>query len=98
FRALCHEIRDSMIVAFRGEDIYVDEISDVPQDDLDLAAQAGSHRVVILTPEKLLYILRQRPELAPTIGVLVYDEGHQFDCGARGITYDLLVASLKKVF
>jgi superfamily II DNA/RNA helicase len=97
FRALCHEIRDSMIVAFRGEDILVDEISDVPQDDLDLATQAGSHRVIILTPEKLLYILRQRPELAETIGVLIYDEGHQFDCGARGITYELLVTSLKKV-
>ncbi len=94
FRALCHEIRDNMIVAFRGENIRIDELSDVPQQDFDLA-QLTTRSVIILTPEKLLYVLRQSPEIAQTIGVLIYDEGHQFDCGARGITYELLVTSLK---
>jgi replicative superfamily II helicase len=49
----------------------------------------------VVTPEKLVYILRHAPELAGRIGLLVYDEGHQFDSGARGITYELLLTSLK---
>jgi POLQ-like helicase len=35
------------------------------------------------------------PELAASIGLIIYDEGHQFDSGARGVTYELLVTSLK---
>jgi POLQ-like helicase len=97
FRALCHEIRDSMFIAFRNEDVQIDEISDVPQSDFDLASEEGKPRVLILTPEKLLYILRQAPELAPQIGILIYDEGHQFDTGIRGVTYELLLTSLKTV-
>ncbi|MBA3833269.1 MAG: DEAD/DEAH box helicase [Chthoniobacterales bacterium] len=57
FRALCHEIRDTMIVAFRGEDVRIDELSDIPQQDFNLA-QLTTRSVIILTPEKLLYILR----------------------------------------
>jgi hypothetical protein len=35
------------------------------------------------------------PELAQHIGLVIYDEGHQFDSGARGVTYELLLNSLK---
>ncbi|MGC6751815.1 hypothetical protein, partial [Escherichia coli] len=28
-------------------------------------------------------------------GLLVFDEGHQFDTGQRGVTYELLMANLK---
>ncbi|MDI1335818.1 MAG: DEAD/DEAH box helicase, partial [Lacunisphaera sp.] len=97
FRALCHEIRASLLMALRGEEIRVDEISDVPQKDFDWEEAAQEPRVLIVTPEKLLYLLRQQPELAQLIGLLVYDEGHQFDAGQRGVTYELLLTSLKKV-
>ncbi len=40
-------------------------------------------------------MLRHAPELAENIGLLIYDEGHQFDSGTRGITYELLLTSLK---
>ncbi|WP_375159637.1 helicase-related protein [Bradyrhizobium sp. RDT46] len=43
----------------------------------------------------MLYLLRRTPELADQIGLVVYDEGHQFDSGARGVTYELLLTSLK---
>ncbi len=97
FRALCHEIRDSMLIAFQNEQVRIDEISDVPQGDFSLGSEDGHPRVLILTPEKLLYILRQAPEIAPQIGLLIYDEGHQFDTGIRGVTYELLLTSLKKM-
>jgi replicative superfamily II helicase len=29
------------------------------------------------------------------LGLVIYDEGHQFDSGARGVTYELLLTSLK---
>ncbi|MGA7077190.1 MAG: DEAD/DEAH box helicase [Terriglobales bacterium] len=55
----------------------------------------ATHQVIVVTPEKLLYVLRHSPELAAAIGVVIYDEGHQFDTGERGITYELLLTSLK---
>ncbi|MEQ2006990.1 MAG: DEAD/DEAH box helicase [Limisphaerales bacterium] len=96
FRALCHEIRDSLAVAFSGEEVQVDEVSDVPQDDFELDSNTKP-KVLILTPEKLLYLTRQVDDLAQQIGLLVYDEGHQFDTGIRGVTYELLLTALKAV-
>jgi len=95
YRALCHEIRSSLFNAFRGEQIGVDEFSDVLQIDYELEQMFASKQVLVVTPEKLLYVLRQNPELAEHIGLLIYDEGHQFDSGTRGITYELLLTSLK---
>lgn len=96
FRSLCHEIRHTLQRAFAGEDVVIDEFTDVMQMDIsgDLAQQRG---VVVVTPEKLLYVLRHNPDLAKSVGVLVLDEGHQFDSGTRGVTYELLITSLKRL-
>lgn len=96
FRALCHEIRDSLSVAFSGEQVKINEVSDVPQDDFSLDS-TEIPQVLILTPEKLLYLTRQVDDLALHVGLLVYDEGHQFDTGIRGVTYELLLTALKAV-
>ena len=106
FRALCREIADSFKKSFSNENIKVNELQDVPQlnpNDLaminDLLNIEGdedvSDSVIVSTPEKLVYLLRHEPELASNIGLLIFDEGHQFDSGSRGITYELLLASLK---
>lgn len=95
FRALCHEIRDGLVSAFQQEPVTVDELSDVFQTDFDVEALLGMHGVLVVTPEKLVYVLRHAPELANRIGLLLYDEGHQFDTGTRGVTYELLITSLK---
>ncbi len=107
FRSLCHEITDSMIKAFHGENITVNELLDIPQLDTndieflrffhgtDLLERQVTNSVVITTPEKLVYILRHQPELSKEIGLLIFDEGHQFDTGTRGVTYELLISSLK---
>lgn len=102
FRALCHEIATSMRHAFKGEDVKVNELSDALQ--LDFADQLAewlgqlattTRHLMVLTPEKLLYALRQEPTLIAHIGMVVYDEGHQFDTGSRGITYELLLTEIK---
>lgn len=102
FRALCHEIATSLRHAFKGEDVKVNELSDALQLDFvdelaELLGQAAptTRHLMVLTPEKLLYVLRQEPTLVAHIGVAVYDEGHQFDTGPRGITYELLLTEIK---
>jgi superfamily II DNA/RNA helicase len=95
FRALCHEIKNSLVKAFRSESVSVDEFSDVLQADFDIQSLLGGQQLLVMTPEKLLYVLRHSPELAQSIGLLIYDEGHQFDSGSRGVTYELLLTSLK---
>ncbi len=102
FRALCNEIKNDMKSAFEGEKtIKVDEFTDVLQiDEMDnleilLNNKANINTILVSTPEKLYFILKQAPELASKIGLIIYDEGHQFDSGERGVTYELLLASLK---
>ncbi len=95
FRALCHDIQDDLQKAFYGENIEIDELSDVYQADYELEDSREQKKILVLTPEKLLYILRQTPELAQDIGLIIYDEGHQFDSASRGTNYELLLASLK---
>lgn len=103
FRALAHEIGTSLRAAFRGEAIRINELSDAMQLDFeDLlqellgAVAAPRPLVLILTPEKLQYVLRQVPTLASEIGLLVYDECHQFDSGGRGVTYELLLTEIAR--
>ncbi len=97
FRALCHEIRNSLVEAFDDQYATVDELSDVLQPDFEIDDFIDARRVLVVTPEKLLYVLRSAPKLAENIGLLIYDEGHQFDSGTRGITYELLLTSLKSM-
>ncbi len=63
--------------------------------NFDMTDFEGSKQVIVVTPEKLLYVLRHAPGLASHIGLVVFDEGHQFDSGTRGITYELLLTSLR---
>jgi superfamily II DNA/RNA helicase len=97
FRALCHEIKNSLLEAFHGESVSINELSDVFQSDFDIQELLEENQILVLTPEKFLYVLRHNPEIADHIGLLIYDEGHQFDNGIRGITYELLLTSLKSM-
>jgi len=97
FRALCHEIKNSLVEAFHNESTKVDELSDALQTDFEIAELLGHQQILVVTPEKLLYVLRHAPELASHVGLLVFDEGHQFDSGTRGITYELLLTSLRSM-
>lgn len=109
YRSLCREIKDAFSLAFADEDISVDQLNDTPQidewdeeilksifgEDFSLGAEEYKS-IIVSTPEKLVYLLRHRPALKQQIGLLIFDEGHQFDTGARGVTYELLLANLKR--
>lgn len=96
FKALCHEIKNNFLESFKGEDITLEEISDVPQIDFDMT-NLVEKTILVLTPEKIMYLLRHNPEVGKKIGLLIYDEGHQFDNGSRGVTYELLLSTLKSM-
>ena len=107
FRALCREISQNFKQAFEGEPVNVNELRDVTNLDeheteflkfLLGDAYRGSHEHTILvsTPEKLVYLLRHEPSLTEKVGLLIFDEGHQFDSGKRGVTYELLVSNLRE--
>jgi hypothetical protein len=95
FRALCHEISRTMEQAFNGESVRVNELSDVQVLDEGLELGSPDPTIVICTPEKFVYILRKTESLASRVGLVIYDEGHQFDTGTRGITYELLLTEIK---
>jgi superfamily II DNA/RNA helicase len=95
YRSLCHDIRGDLVTAFAGENVRLDEASDAYQFDVALDALFAENSVLIVTPEKLLYMLRRAPDLAERIGLVIYDEGHQFDGMTRGPTYELLLTSLR---
>ena len=95
YRSLCHDIRGDLMTAFADENVQLDEASDAYQFDLALDTLFAQNSVLIVTPEKLLYMLRRAPDLAERIGLIIYDEGHQFDGMTRGPTYELLLTSLR---
>lgn len=108
FRALCREISATFEGAFNGENVNVNELQDVTQiseseDSLIsillnevLMKLKDQRSIIISTPEKFVYLLRHEPELAEKIGLLIFDEGHQFDTGKRGVTYELLLSTLNE--
>ncbi len=97
FRALCHEIQAELAKAFNNGNVDVVELSDALVADFDLNKLLGKQHVVVLTPEKLLYVLRLHAEVCPKIDLAIFDEGHQFDSGTRGITYELLLTTLRRL-
>jgi superfamily II DNA/RNA helicase len=111
FRALCTEITNFLRASFSGEAVNLNELSDALQVDYSEmfaelliggvpAFSAGPslvRQIIVLTPEKLLYVLRHNPELINVLGLVIYDEGHQFDSGPRGVTYELLLTAIKRL-
>ena len=95
FRSLSHDIRSDIVKAFNREDVLLDEVSESYLLDVDLKEIYSQHSIIVVTPEKLLYMLRRAPEIADRIGLIIYDEGHQFEGFARGPTYELLLSSLR---
>jgi POLQ-like helicase len=95
FRALCQEIRADLAYAFAGEGVTVHGVSDVLQDDFVLGATNDNRQILVVTPEKLAFMLRADPNFIAQVGLAIFDEAHQFDSGSRGVLYELLLSSLR---
>lgn len=99
FRALCREISNDLKHDLNFDaNIQISEISDLLQTDyiLEDLFNPELKTVVVTTPEKFLYIIRQDESIIDSIGQLIFDEGHLFDDEERGATYELLISSILK--
>lgn len=99
FRALCREISNDLKHDLKFDsNIQISEISDLLQTDyiLEDLFNLEHKTVVVTTPEKFLYILRQDESIVDNIGQLIFDEGHLVDDEERGATYELLISSILK--
>lgn len=102
YRALCNEIYNDMNLRFKADNnVNIGIVSDVMRfdiiDDEEGFFIKSKKQVLILTPEKLEYLLRHEPEISKSIGLIIYDEGHLFDDSSRGTKYELLLTSLKQM-
>lgn len=95
YRALARELRGSVgqhlnAMGLRSRTVYGGTVPGIEESE-DL----GEIRVIIATPEALTGLVGANPELLPEISLVVCDEGHLLDSGARGVGLELLLARLK---
>lgn len=98
FRALCREIyRDINAHFINNEDVIISEIFDLPEIPQDFSIFNDSiKRVFVLTPEKLLFLLRNNQSFIDRIGLCIFDEAHLFDDSNRGSNFELLMSTVKQ--
>lgn len=95
YRALARELRGSVgehlsAMGLRTRTVYGGTVPGIEEsEDLDEV------RVIIATPEALTGLVGANPDLLTTISLVVCDEGHLLDSGARGVGLELLLARLK---
>ncbi len=59
----------------------------------DVASLADAS-IVVATPEKLDFALRQDPDVINDVALIVFDEGHMIGLGSREIRYEVLIQRL----
>jgi hypothetical protein len=58
------------------------------------AETLASANIVVATPEKLDFAMRQDPAVLDDVGLIVFDEGHMIGLGSRELRYEALVQKL----
>ncbi|UQF70659.1 DEAD/DEAH box helicase [Vagococcus lutrae] len=99
FRALCKEISSDLSTYFKSDlNVVVNEFSDIP-DEKDLATfqnlKDKEKYIIVLTPEKLIHLIRNDITILEALNLIIFDEAHLFDEGSRGIGYELLISTIK---
>lgn len=98
FRALCREILFDLETFFSfDESVSVTEFSDIPENNEIniLSIDSSEKKILVMTPEKLSYILKHNKEIIDYINMIVFDEAHLFDDESRGTDYELLLSTIK---
>ena len=97
FRALCREISSDLRRSFSYTDtIEVVELSDILECDYLLNEDdvKAKQRIIVLTPEKLMFVMEQEEWLLNATRQLIFDEGHLFEDKSRGTNYELLISKI----
>lgn len=54
----------------------------------------ATSEIVVATPEKLDFALRQDPDILNDVALIIFDEGHMIGLGSREIRYEVLIQRL----
>ncbi len=99
FRALCKEIIFDLENFFEfDKSISVTGFSDIPEYseiEATMSITIGK-KILVMTPEKLAYIIRYNNEIIEKINMIVFDEAHLFDDEVRGTDYELLMTTINR--
>jgi len=93
-RALSAQVEQTLGRSFKPLGFSVTSVygaSGVGASDVDTMKSAN---LVVATPEKLDFAIRQDPEVIDDVGLIVLDEGHMIGLSEREIRYEVLVQRL----
>lgn len=91
-RALCNEIEKDLQRSLKNI-VEITALSDVLDDEnLDFTHK----RVIVLTPEKLSFLIRHNSDLLMRCGLIIFDEAHMFDDQSRGAAYEFLILQVNE--
>lgn len=86
-RALCNEIEKDLLHSLKNI-VEITALSDVLENEnLDFTHK----RVIVLTPEKLSFLIRHNSDILNRCGLIIFDEAHMFDDQSRGAAYEFLI-------
>ncbi|KID44784.1 DEAD-DEAH box helicase domain protein VrlS [Levilactobacillus brevis] len=97
FKSIRDEIYQKQVQNFQGESIQVNRLSTDLKMDFGFIFHHEKPRVLIVTPEKLLFMIRHSNDLLFQTDLIVFDEAHQLDNSERGITFELLLVTIRQI-
>ena len=92
-RALCNEIEKDLYKSLKNI-VSITILSDVLDDE---GFDFNIRQVIVMTPEKLSFLMRHNSDLVKRCGLIIFDEAHMFDDSSRGPTYEFLIMRVKEV-
>ena len=102
FKALCKEIVYDLenFFKFDSKHIEISEFSDIPESSefIESLLPDSNKKIIVLTPEKLLYIIKQNQTFTNDIKLIIFDEAHLFDDDSRGTDYEMLLSIINYFF
>lgn len=93
-RALSAQVERVLGKTFVPLDVGVTSLYGAAGTTTSDAESLATAEVVVATPEKLDFALRQDPNVIDDVGLVVFDEGHMIGLGSREIRYEVLIQRL----
>lgn len=94
FKSIRDEIFRNLEKQFQKEQIDINRISTELKIDFSDFTFKERPVVLIVTPEKLLFMIQHSPDFLAEVGLFIFDEAHQLDNSERGVTFELLLSTI----
>lgn len=94
FKSIRDEIFHHLSNEFKNEEVSLNKISEELVANLTEFSFVEKPSILIVTPEKLLFMLSHNQQAFSDLSMIIFDEAHQIDNGMRGITFELLLTTI----